>query len=330
MHPRIPGYLGCTLVAGLLFVGPAASALANPAKDYPHRPVRFLVQVVSGGGSDTTARVIAQKLSELWGHQVVVDNRPGASGAIAMDIIARAAPDGYTIGLISASQSVLSAVNPNLPFDLTKDFAAISQVTSLFYVLYHSPSVPVKSIKEFIAYGKANPQKLNYGTSGNGSLQHLGIELFSSLSGARFAHVPYKGSPAAISAALSGDIQFGLATLFNVRPHMQTGRLRTLAITAKKRFATVPEIPTMAEAGVPGYELDSWYGVATNAKTPAVIIKKLNAGIVEALKSADVLQRLGADGSAAVGSSPGEFAAHMTAEIAKWRKLIKDAGLVLN
>ncbi len=330
MNPRIPGNSGWARIAALTLLSAAASAQANPAKDYPHKPVRFIVQVVAGGGADTTARVIAQKLSELWGYQVVVDNRPGASGAIAMDITAKAAPDGYTIGLISASQSVHSAVSPKLPFDLTKDFAAISLATSLSYVLYHSPSVPVKSVKELIAYGKANPHKLNYGTSGNGGLQHLGIELFSSLSGARFAHVPYKGNPAAISAALSGDIQFGLATLFNVRPHMQTGRLRTLAITAKKRSPSVPEIPTMAEAGVPGYELDSWYGVATNAKVPPVIIKKLHAGIVEALKAPDVLQRLGADGSIAVGSSSDEFAAHIKSEIAKWRKLVKDAGLVLS
>lgn len=311
-----------------------ALAVALPidaaAADYPNKPIRFIVHSVAGGGPDIAARIIAQKLSEAWGRQVVVDNRPGATGAIAVDLTAKAVPDGYTICTITASHTINSAVNPKLPYDLTKDLTAISQVSSNFLVLYHSPSIPVKSTRELIAHAKANPGKINYGTPGAGSLQHLAVEMFSYMTGVKFVHVPYKGGAAAVNASLAGEVQVGFQSLPPIQPHLSAGRLRALAITAKQRSPTVPELPTVAEAGVAGYEVDQWTGVITGAKVSPAIVRKLSTGIAEALKSPDVVQRLGADGSTPVGSSPEEFGAHIKSEIAKWRKLAKNVELVLN
>lgn len=318
------------LCAGLWIAQPLHAAPADGAKDYPAKPVRFIVPFVPGAGTDTTARTIAQKLGEMWGQQVIVDNRTGAAGAIGVDLTAKAIPDGYTIALISASHSVNSATNPNLPYDLTRDLQGITQATSLFYVLYHHPSVPVKSVKELIAYSRANPGKLNFGSSGTGGLQHFAGEMFNHMSGAKLVHVPYKGTGAVVIAMLANEVQVGFGTLFGVRPHMQSGRLKVLAITDSKRSPAAPELPTIAEAGVPGYEVDQWYGIITSARVPAPIVMKLNAAIAQALKSPDVAKRLTADGSTPVGSSPEQFNAHIKSEIAKWRKLAKDAGLVLH
>jgi tripartite-type tricarboxylate transporter receptor subunit TctC len=196
-------------------------------------------------------------------------------------------------------------------------------------VVYNHPTVPAKSVKELIAYAKANPGKLHFGSSGTGGLQHYAGEMFNHMTGVKLVHVPYKGSAAVIVAMLAGDVQVGFGTLFGVRPHMQSGRMHVLAITAGKRSPAAPELPTVAEAGVPGYEVDQWYGVITAARVPKPIVQKLNAAIVEALKSPDVAKRLAADGSTAVGSSAEQFSAHIKSEIAKWRKLAKEAGLVL-
>ena len=308
---------------------PLLAAQPDPAASYPSKPVRFIAPFVAGAGTDTTARTIAQKLSENWGQQVIVDNRTGAAGSIGVDLTAKAVPDGYTICLISASHSVSSATNSKLPYDLSKDLQAITQASSLFYAVYHNPVVPVKSIKELIAYAKANPGKLNFGTSGTGTLQHFSGEMFNYMTGIKLVHVPYKGTAAVIPAMLAGDVQVGFGTLFGVRPHIPSGRLRVLAITAAKRSPAVPEYPTVVEAGVPGYVVDQWYGILTGAKVPMPIVRKLNVAIAESLKSPDVVKRLGADGSTPVGSSPEEFSAHIKSEIAKWRKLAKAANLEL-
>src|SRR5262245_61999523 len=317
--------------AGTLYLAASLqpAVAADAAQDYPNRPIRFIAPFVAGAGTDTTARTIAQKLSEAWGQQVIVDNRTGAAGAIGVDLTAKAVPDGYTICLISASHSVNSATNPKLPYDLTKDLQAITQASSLFYAVYHSPSVPVSSIKELIAYARANPGKLNFGSSGTGGLQHLAGEMFNYLAKINIVHVPYKGSAAVITAMLSGDVQVGFGTLFGVRPHMASGRLKVLAITAGKRSAAVPELPTVAEAGLPGYEVDQWYGIITTTGVPQPIVRKLNAAIGEALKQPDVVKRFAAEGSTPQGSTPEQFNAHIRSEIAKWRKLAKDAKLDL-
>ena len=320
--------LVAALCAGACVAQPAF-AQADAARDYPNKPVRFIAPFVAGAGTDFTARTIAQKLSEKWGQQFIVDNRTGAGGTIGVDLTAKAVPDGYTICLISASLSVNAAINSRLPYDLTKDLQAITQASSLFYAVYHNPSVPVNSIKELIAYAKANPGKLNFGTSGTGTLQHFAGEMFNHMAGIKITHVPYKGTAAVIPAMLAGDVQVGFGTLFGVRPHLPTGRIKVLAITAAKRSPAVPDIPTVAEAGVPGYEVDQWYGIITGAKVPMAIVRKLNAAIAEAVKSPEVAKRLAAEGSTPVGSTPEQFSVHIKSEIAKWRKLAKEAKLEL-
>ena len=315
----------CTAYAPL-----PSMAQGNGAKSYPSRPVRFVSPFTPGAGTDTTARTLAQKLSDLWGQQFVVDNRTGAAGTIGVEITAHAQPDGYTICLISASHSVNSATNPKLPYDLSKDLQGVTQATSLFYALYHSPQVPVKNAKELIAYAKANPGKLLFGSSGTGGLQHFAGEMFTHLSGATLTHVPYKGTSAVITAMLSNEVQVGFGTLFGVRPHMQAGRLRVVAITAARRSPSVADIPTLAEAGIPGYEVDQWYGVVTGAKVPREIVEKLSAAMANALKDPEVVKRLAADGSTPVGSRPEAFSAHIRTEIAKWQRLVKDAKISLH
>jgi tripartite-type tricarboxylate transporter receptor subunit TctC len=303
------------------------AAQDDPSRGYPARPVRFIVPFVPGGGTDLTARTIAQKLSERWDHQVVVDNRPGAAGVIGVDLTAKATPDGYTICLISASHTVNAAIHPKLPYDLAKDLRGITQATSLFYVVTVNTSLPIRSVTELVAYAKANPGKLNYGSSGTGGLQHFAGELFAYTSGTNLVHIPYKGGAASTAAAATGETQIGFTTLTSARPHLQAGRLRALAITASKRSPAAPELPTVTEAGVPGYEVDQWYGVVISASVNPAIVRKLSAAMADALSAPDVVKRLAADGSTPVGSTPEAFSAHIRSEIGKWRKLVKDAGL---
>ncbi len=323
---RAAGALAVAALATTSTMGWAADAV----KDYPNKPVRLIGPFTPGAGTDTTARMIAKSLSEQWKQQVVVDNRTGAAGAIGVDLTAKAAPDGYTICLISASMHVNSATNPNLPYDLTKDLQGISQATSLFYAVYLNPNVPAKNVQELIAYAKANPGKLNYSSSGTGGLQHLAGELFDYLAKTKMTHVPFKGSAAGIVANLSGEVQVGFGTLFGVRPHMQTNRLRVIAITASKRSPAVPDIPTVAESGIPGYNVDQMYGIIGSVKIPKPIISKINAGIVTALKDPEVVKKLNADGSVPIGSTPEAYTATIRAEVDKWRKLAKAANLQLH
>ena len=310
------------------FSATAGAAQGDPAPGYPNKPVRFICPFAPGAGTDLTARTIAQKLGDKFGQQFVVDNRTGAGGAIGVDTVAKAIPDGYTIGLISASNSVNSATNPGLPYNMERDLQGIAQATSLFYVMYTHPTVPAKTVKELIAYAKASPGKLNFGSSGNNTLQHFSGELFNHMAGVKITHVPYKGTAAVIPAMLAGEVQLGFGSLIGTRSQMTSGKLRGLAITAAKRSPSI-DLPTIAESGLAGYEVDQWYGVIASAKVPQPIIRKLNAGIVEALKQQDVATRLAADGSTPVGSSPEQFNAHIRKEIAKWKKLVKEANLPL-
>jgi tripartite-type tricarboxylate transporter receptor subunit TctC len=309
---------------------PLAHAASADVDKYPTKPVRFIAPFVPGGGTDITARAVAAKLTERWGQQFIVDNRTGAAGTIGVEITATAIPDGYTICLISASHSVNSATNPKLPYDLVKDLQGISQATSLFYVMHVHPSVPAKSIQELITYAKANPGKLSFGSSGTGGLQHFAGEMFNHYAGVKLVHIPYKGGAAATADALAGNIQVGFGSFLSSRAHYKGGRLRALAITARQRSSIAPDLPTIAEAGLPGYEVDQWYGIITSAKVPRPIVDKLAAAIAEAVKSPETAQRFGAEGSTPVGSTPDQFNAHIRSEIAKWRKLVKEAGLVLH
>lgn len=323
-----------TTVISLTLALTAASAVtthaASPVDSYPTKPVRLIAPFLPGAGTDITARAVAARLTERWSQQVVVDNRPGAAGAIGVELTVNASPDGYTLCLISASHSVNSAINPKLPYDLTKDLQAISQATSLFYVLYVNPAVPAKSVSELIAYAKANPGKLNFGSSGTGGLQHFAGEMLNHLGGIKTTHIPYKGGAGAITDVLAGNIQMGYGTVLSLRPHIKSGRLRALAITAGKRAPSAPELPTIAEAGLPGYEVDQWYGIITSAKVPRPLVDKIAVAVAEAVKSPDTASRLAGEGSLPVGSTPDQFSAHIRSEINKWRKLAKEARLTLN
>jgi tripartite-type tricarboxylate transporter receptor subunit TctC len=294
---------------------------------YPSKAIRLIVPFAPGGGTDLTARAIAMKLTEAWGQTVVPDNRAGANGTIAVDIATKSPPDGYTLTMISSSHSVNSSLYKNLPYDLTRDLSPITQATSQPYALVVHPAVPAKSIKELVTLAKSKPDGLTYGSSGLGGLSHLSGALFCSLAGIKLIHVPYKGGNPALNDVVGGQIQMLFSTLLQSDTQRKAGRVRALAVTTKKRSPGAPDLPTMQEAGVAGYEVAGWYGVLAPAKTPRAIIDKLNKEIVHILHSPDVQNRLAADGSEAVGNTPEQFGAHIKSEVAKWAKVINEAGI---
>ena len=314
------------------FVRFAAAALAlasaaPAAQQYPSRPIRLIVPFAPGGGTDITARAIAQKLTESWGQTVVVDNRAGANGTIGVDIAAKSAPDGYTITMISSSHAVNVGLMPKLPYDLMKDLTPITQATSQPYVMVIHPSVPAKTVKEFIAYARGKPGGVNYGSSGTGGISHLGGALLGQIAGIEMVHIPYKGGAPSTMDLIAGQIQMQLGTLLLTGPHIRSGKLRVLAVTTPKRWPGTPELPTMQEAGVPGFAITQWYGLIAPGKTPQPIVAKLNQEISRQLHQPDVKEKLAADGADAVGNAPSEFGAHIRAEIAKYSKLVKQIGL---
>ena len=325
MNRRI---LEMTLPVFALSISTGNAAQTPDVANFPNKPVRYIIPFPPGAGSDLTARTVAQKLSEIWKIQVVADNRTGASGAIGVEYTANANPDGYTICHVTASQTTNAATNPRLPYDFTRDVQGVSQVTSLYYVLYVHPGVAAKSVKELIAYAKSHPDTLNYGSSGSGGLQHFAGELFNQMAGTKLVHIPYKGSGAVIPAMFSNEVQLGFGSIYGVRGHVQQGKLRWLAITAARRSPAI-DLPTIAESGLPGYEVDQWYGVVTSAKVPKALVQKINAAIVQALQAPDAVQRLTSDGATVVGSSPETFSGYIKSEVDKWKKLVKAANITL-
>lgn len=315
------------LLAALCGTLPAAQGAPGAADGYPSKPVRLIIPFAPGGGTDLTGRALAQKLTDALGQTFVADNRPGANGTIGVDIAAKAAPDGYTISMISSSHSVNPSIMKRVPYDLIHDLAPITQATTQPYALVIHPSVPAKSVQELIALAKAKPHALNYGSSGTGGLSHLSGALFAHLAGIDITHVPYKGGSPAMIDVISGQIQMLFSTILQSHTHIAAGRLRPLAVTTVKRSPALPQTPTMQEAGVKGYEVAGWYGVVAPVKTPKAIIAKLNDGMVRALRSSDIASRLAADGSAPVGSTPEEFGKHIQSEVAKWRNLVQKAGI---
>lgn len=298
---------------------------------YPERPIRFIAANAPGGGLDITARVIAPKLSAAFGQQVIVDNRAGAAGSIASDIVAKSTPDGYTIMVASLGGL---AVNTNLYKGLTyhplRDFAPITWATSGSNVLVVHPSVPAKSVQELIALAKAQPDKLSYGSSGAGNAGHLAGELFNGMAGIKMVHIPYKGGAPAMIDLLAGQIQLIFSSAPTAVPQVKAGKIRGLAVTTARRSVILPGLPTIAEAGLPGFEADNWYGVVTTMKTPRAVIDRLNTEVVRALHTADVKQLLFLQGLEVRTSTPQEFGAYMKSEFEKWAKVIKDAGIVAN
>ncbi len=318
----------CFTVATAVLLTTAASALA--AEKYPTRPIRFIVPFVPGGGTDITARAVGAKMSVTFSQQVVIDNRPGAAGNIGMDIAAKSPPDGYTLVLVSATHSVNPSLNKNLPYDLVRDLAPISQVTAQPYALSVHPSLPARSVNELTSLLRAKPNYYTYGSSGTGGLSHLAGALLGSLAKAQWIHVPYKGGAAAMTDLIGGRITVLFATIIGTRIHVDSGKMRWLAVSTAKRSSAAPELPTVAEAGLPGFEVSGWYGVLSAAKTPKPIIVTLNRVIADAVKSPEVGPKFAADGSDPVTSSPEEFAAHIKAAIAKNGQIIRDAGIKAN
>lgn len=302
------------------------SASAVHAQKFPTRPLRIIVPTAPGGGLDFVARLVGPKLTESMGQTVVVDNRPGASGVIGLELTARATPDGYNLMIISATHVIYSAINKT-KFDLFRDFASISQLTAANYVLVVAPMLAPRSVGELIAYAKANPGKLNYASSGIGSLQHLATEYLGAIEGVQFTHVPYKGVGAAIPDLVSGRIQMTMSSITSMNPHIRGKRLRPLAVTGTERSPVLPGVPTMIESGVKNFVVTQWIGMIGPAGTPRPVIERLYQEFSKALKQPDVATRLARDGTAAIGSSPKAFAAFMHEESAKWLKVAKQAGI---
>lgn len=298
------------------------------AAEFPSRPVRFMIPLAAGGGGDITVRAVSQKLSAAWGQSVVVDNRPGGTGAIALETVARAQPDGYTIIMISGTHTARRATHRgNLPYDLIKDFAPVTQMTRQSYVLVLHPSVAAKSIPELIALAKARPGSLSYGSAGQGSLQHLSGALLATSTGTNLLHVAYKGGGPALADLLGGQISMVFATPLESVPHIKSGRLRALAVTSPQRSPAMPELPSVAETGVSGYEVTNWYGVLAPVAVRKSIVDKLNRSIVDALRTPELSERLQKDGVEPIGSTPAEFQKHIDAEITKWERVVAAAGI---
>ena len=311
---------------GLLLALALVACTAATAADYPSRPMRLIVPLAPSGGMDTIARGIAIKLTEYLGQSVVIDNRSGGGGVIGVELVAHSAADGHTLLMMSSTAAIYPLMY-KAPYDLMRDFTAVTQVTVQPYVIVINPAVPVKSVAELIAYSKANPGKLNFASSGNGSLIHLMTELFKSMTGAQMVHVPYRGVGAAYPDLLGGHIQLVFASSISAMPLIQAQRLRALAVTGAKRAKALPELPTVIEAGVPGFVVNQWYGVLAAAGTPKAIVERLNREINKTLQVPEVLARFAADGAEAAGGSPQQFVALVNAEREKWTKVIKQAGI---
>jgi tripartite-type tricarboxylate transporter receptor subunit TctC len=307
------------LIAMMLAVLPAQG------QNYPVRPVRVIVPLAAGGGMDTITRGLAQKLAEAFGQSFVVDNRPGAGSQVALEILAGSAPDGHTLMMLSAT-TVVHPILYNSRFDIVRDFAPVGQVTAQGYVLVVHPTIPAKSVTELVQYARANPDKLNYASSGIGSPIHMSTELFQIATGTRMTHIPFKGMGAAYADLVGGRIQLSFATIISSLAHVSAGRLRALAVTPGKRAPAMPNIPTLTEAGVPVVVVN-WYGLIAPARTPKSVIERINGEVAKAMQLPDVTKRLIAEGSEAATSSSPAFSAHIRAEHEQWSRVIKQAGI---
>jgi len=311
----------CVLVAG----GYGAHAVF--AQQYPSKPIRFLVPFAPGGGADLMARIVTARMADKLGQPMVVDNRPAASGILATELTARAAPDGYTVLACTSNHAGYPHMYKKLPFDISKDFEYVTQATISPLVLVVHPTVPAKSMQEFIAYARNNPGKMNYGSSGPGGPPHIAGEMLKSMAKINLTHIVYKGVAPALTAALSNEVQMTFTNLFSGQPHIKGGRLRVLAITSAKRLQAAPEWPTIAESGVPGYEASIWYGFLLPAKTPKPIIDTLHREITAVLKLPDVSQTFISQGGEVIASTPAEFQKAFLNDVERLGRVIRDAGI---
>ncbi len=311
------------LAAALLLL-----ALSHPAlAQYPNRPLRLIVPFPPAGATDIVGRIVAQKLGEQMGQSVVVENKPGAGGSIGSDLAAKSAPDGYTLLMATSSTHSIGPALQKLPYDPLRDFAPITHVANVPNVLVVSPVLPVNSLKELIAYAKARPGQLNFASSGVGTIVHLNGELFKMLAGVDLVHIPYKGTALSIPDVANGSVAMLFDSLASVQPHIKSGRVRPLAVNAQKRSALMPEVPTLAEAGMPAFDRYTWFGMFAPAGTPKEIVVRVNAEVLAALKAPDLLERFAAAGAEPVGSTPEQFVERIKSDAAKWAEVIRAANV---
>ena len=308
----------------------ASSALAQQAV-YPSKPLKMIMSFPAGGPTDILGRLLGQKLTDAWGQNVVIDNRPGGGGLIGANLAAKSPPDGYTLYLGGITTLVLAPfLHKNLQYEPLRDFQPVSQTTLSPLLLMTHPSLPVKTVKDFIALAKARPGQINYASSGPGGSGHLAGELFKSVTKVNVVHVPYRGAPPALTDLMSGQVQSMFGTMLAAVPHIRSGKLRAIAVTGPQRSVALPEVPTFAESGLPGYDASSWNGISVPAGTPRVIVDKLAVEISKIMKTPGVLDRLAADGPIPIGSTPDEFTAFIKAEQAKWGRVVKSANLKID
>ncbi len=311
------------------FIAPmlvAFAATAALAQGYPGKPIKLIVPLAAAGTGDTLARTVGEAMAKELGQPVVIENKPGAGGLVGTEMVAASAPDGYTLLAVSPSHVINPALHAKKTYDPLKDFETITVMANTHQVIVAHPSTPASNLKELIDYAKKNPGKLTYGSAGLGSATHLNMELFKSMAGVDILHVPYKGSTQARQDVLSGQVHLAMDGLLPVQPLIKDGRLKALAITSSRRSQSNPEIPTIAEAGVPGYQSDTWYGLLAPAKTPREIVMKLQQAAVKALRSPEVRDRLARLGAEAVGNTPEEFSRLLVQEQKTWTKVVKDSG----
>jgi tripartite-type tricarboxylate transporter receptor subunit TctC len=306
---------------------PMAAFAQGPADAYPAKPVRVVVGLAPGGGTDIQTRLFAQKLSESLGRPFVVENRTGAGGTVAYAQVAKSPPDGYTLLGVAGGYTITPVVYTKLPYDPVKDFAPISLVAQAPFLLLTHPSLPVKSVKDLLALARAKPGALDCASAGHGTSTHMAFELFKALSGVKIAHVPYKGTGQSLVDVMSGQVHMLFGNVLSSLSHARAGRLRALAVTTAKRSAVLPDLPTISESGVPGYENSTWHGWLAPAGTPPAILTRLNAELVKSTRAPDVVERLSPDGGEPVGSTPEQFSRHITMEMARWGKLVKETGI---
>ena len=315
------------LISAAIALGAPAAGHAQPASGYPSKPIRIIVQFTPGTSTDILARLIAQKMSEHWGQQVVVDNRPGAGGIVGTELGAKAAPDGYTLTMaVSSAFGINPTLYTKLPYDAVRDFAPIANLGLTPQVLVASPSAAFKTVKDFVAAAKDKPGQINYASLGSGTTSHLTMEMFRSTAGIKLNHVPFKGSADAHTQLIGGQIPVMFDAIPAVRPHIQSGKLRGLGIATLKRSPFLPELPTVAESGFPTFEAVGWIGIAAPAKTPVAVLDQLNAEMKRILAEPDVKERLQTLAFAPVGDTRDQFAAYIKSEIAKWGKAVRDSG----
>ena len=312
----------------MCFAGVLSSCvvLAQPIA-YPAKPVRMLVGFAPGGGTDVTARALANELADGLGQRVVIENRPGANGVVATEITAKSPPDGYTILMVNLGHTVNPGMYRNLPYDTLRDFAPVTMLASAPLLLVVHPSLPVRSVQELIAYAKARPQALSYASSGNGGPQHLAGELFKHMARVDIVHVPYKGGAPATTDLLGGQVQLAFSGLLTVLPHVKAGKLRALGVTSAKRLDSNPEFLTVAESGVPGFEVTTWYGVLAPHGTPHAVVTRIQSATARALATPEVKERVSRDGLQAIASTPEAFGVFIQKEIAKVKELVRTAGI---